>query len=89
MDEKQELDPPTTMATNFMDSEISAEEKRTSSSLKAAEQNATIFKETVSEDREIVDFDGADDKTNPLNWSPAYRWCLSAFLSFMTLIVSV
>lgn len=38
--------------------------------------------------KDIVDFD-ADDETNPVNWSPAYKWTSVALLAFMAFTVSV
>lgn len=35
----------------------------------------------------VVDFDGADDPTDPLNWSPTYKWSLVTLISFLSLIV--
>lgn len=35
----------------------------------------------------VVDFDGIDDPTDPLNWSSAYKWSLVTLISFLSLIV--
>ncbi|TGO57091.1 hypothetical protein BOTNAR_0208g00030 [Botryotinia narcissicola] len=40
-------------------------------------------------DPNIVDFDGSDDPTNPLNWSPHYKWAMVAILSLMNQMVNL
>ncbi|KAL6706564.1 hypothetical protein ACN47E_005320 [Coniothyrium glycines] len=37
----------------------------------------------------LVDFDGADDPTDPLNWSAPYKWSLVTLISFLSLIVNL
>lgn len=37
----------------------------------------------------VVDFDGVDDPTDPLNWSPMYKWSLVTLISFLSLIVNL
>ena len=37
----------------------------------------------------IVDFEGDDDKENPLNWTKKRRWFLTILVSFMTTIMYV
>lgn len=35
----------------------------------------------------LVDFDGAEDPANPLNWSPVYKWSIVGLISVMSLVV--
>ncbi|TGO38811.1 hypothetical protein BHYA_0067g00420 [Botrytis hyacinthi] len=37
----------------------------------------------------IVDFDGPDDPTNPINWTPRYKWTMVAIISLMNLMVNL
>ncbi|KAH8725906.1 major facilitator superfamily domain-containing protein [Phaeosphaeriaceae sp. PMI808] len=37
----------------------------------------------------VVDFEGIDDPTDPLNWSPAYKWSLVTLISLLSLIVNL
>ena len=44
---------------------------------------------TVTEeehDPNVVDFDGPDDPTNPLNWTPSRKWANITVLSALTLL---
>ena len=41
------------------------------------------------EDPYLVDFDGPDDQTNPLNWSRSYKWAIVILLSSVNLVASV
>lgn len=34
----------------------------------------------------LVDFDGPDDPSNPINWSRGYKWAMVILLSAVTLI---
>ena len=34
-----------------------------------------------------VKFDGPEDRANPLNWSPLYKWSIVAVISVMSLVV--
>ncbi|GKZ22857.1 hypothetical protein AbraIFM66951_004981 [Aspergillus brasiliensis] len=36
-----------------------------------------------------VDWDGDADPTNPMNWSPWYRWCHIVVISFLTFVTSL
>jgi hypothetical protein len=40
-------------------------------------------------DPDIVDWDGPDDKENPLNWPAKWKWTNIALLSMITLLTSV
>ena len=43
---------------------------------------------TLENDAEhVVDFDGADDPANPLNWSRIYKWGILALISVMSFVV--
>jgi hypothetical protein len=35
----------------------------------------------------IVNFDGPDDPTDPLNWSSRYKWSMVVLISVLSLIV--
>ena len=52
-------------------------------------EEAAVKKASLGQDAEgdIVDFDGASDPSNPLNWSLTYKWTLIWLLSAMNLIV--
>lgn len=38
---------------------------------------------------ELVDFEGPEDKSNPINWSLAYKWTIVGAMSVMTMITYV
>ena len=48
---------------------------------------------TIDEEEEkdlyLVDFDGLDDPTNPLNWSRTYKWAIVILLSSVNLVALV
>ena len=51
--------------------------------------NASIVSNiTEGTEREqfVVDFDGSDDPSNPLNWSNHYKWALVILLSTVNII---
>lgn len=35
----------------------------------------------------IIDFEGPDDPSDPLNWSKLYKWSIVALISLLSLIV--
>ena len=35
----------------------------------------------------VVDFESADDPTNPLNWSTSYKWVIVVLLTLMNVMV--
>ena len=37
-------------------------------------------------DHYLVDFEGPDDPSNPLNWSSASKWLIVTMISMMTLV---
>ena len=37
-------------------------------------------------DENLIDFEGADDPTDPLNWSSPYKWGVTVLISLMTLV---
>lgn len=39
-------------------------------------------------DPDLVDWDGPDDPTNPLNWSRARKWWITMVTAFLTFVVS-
>lgn len=54
---------------------------------KNEEASASCFPEIAPASlEELVDFDGPDDKLNPINWSPSYKWTIVASMSVMTLL---
>lgn len=36
-------------------------------------------------DGQIIDFDGPDDPSDPLNWSPMYKWSIVIIISLLSL----
>jgi DHA1 family multidrug resistance protein-like MFS transporter len=40
------------------------------------------------EDPNLVDWDGPDDKANPMNWSPRWKWTIAVNFGLMTFVVS-
>jgi hypothetical protein len=43
-------------------------------------------KEAQGKAEELVDFEGPEDKSNPINWSAAYKWTVVGAMSVMTMI---
>lgn len=39
-------------------------------------------------DPNVVDWDGDDDKTNPMNWNPKRKWTIAVCMGLMTLVVT-
>jgi hypothetical protein len=38
-------------------------------------------------DSTVVDFDGPNDRSDPLNWIARYKWCMVILISILSLIV--
>lgn len=52
---------------------------------------ANISAKAIKEENDpnVVDFDGPDDRFNPMNKSLAFRWLHVAFLSYLAFVTSV
>ena len=74
------IPPRTSSKIQVMDSE---------KAVAPAAQNPTPGQDHTLEDRAeyVVDFDGADDPANPLNWSKVYKWSILVLISVMSFVV--
>lgn len=51
-------------------------------------ENVALEAQLVNQsDTSLVDFDGPEDPTNPLNWSQVYKWSIVGLISVMSLVV--
>lgn len=44
--------------------------------------------EEEEKDPNVVDWDGPDDKANPMNWAPARKWFIAVCMGLMTFVVT-
>ena len=52
--------------------------------------NVTPTKDQSSEyNHRLVDFEGSDDRSNPVNWSKRYKWAIVILLSTVNIIAYV
>ena len=55
---------------------------------KAADFPGTLnYQHTSIPNENIVNFDGPDDPSNPVNWSSLYKWTTVMLISVMSLVV--
>jgi hypothetical protein len=66
------------------------EEERQVEVEKMTEEKPQVDDSATSEEQEtLIDWDGPDDRTNPMNWSHARKWTTIALVSFNTFNVYV
>ena len=57
--------------------------------IEVSETCSTNQQDPASENKDdnLIDFDGSNDPSNPLNWSWQYKWMIVMLISLMTLTV--
>ena len=55
--------------------------------LEKADTQSAQESQEASEDPNVVSFDGANDPTNPQNWSTFRKWSIVAIISAMNLVM--
>lgn len=53
------------------------------------EETPPAAKEKVADGRQLHTWNGPDDKDNPFNWSPAYKWLITITVCFISILTGL
>ncbi|MCJ1374216.1 hypothetical protein MMC20_005448 [Loxospora ochrophaea] len=61
-----------------------------SSSFEIPKESHVVVENRKTEERGLLaNFDGLEDSKNPVNWSPGYKWAISALISSIELTTNL
>lgn len=91
--EKAEPPPHTEQTLNQNDATRNSDdvEKHAGSDFEknGAGESADAVEDVKENDPFVVDYDGENDPSNPLNWTTKKKWTMGGFLSAMTFVTYV